>query len=119
MTFVVDQKVEMDSSTCCECGIRSYVPASFKAERRSDHRTFYCPNGHAQHFPQQSETERLRKELSQAEIEKSRLARDLEAKSKSLAQVTKRIANGVCPCCQRTFKQLVAHMKNKHPEYVA
>lgn len=22
-----------------------------------------------------------------------------------------------CPCCKRTFKQLAAHMKNKHPEF--
>lgn len=28
-----------------------------------------------------------------------------------------RAAAGVCPCCNRTFKQLAAHMKTKHPTW--
>jgi hypothetical protein len=28
------------------------------------------------------------------------------------------VAAGVCPCCKRTVKQLAAHMKEKHPEFV-
>ena len=28
-----------------------------------------------------------------------------------------RVAASVCPCCKKTFKQLAAHMKNKHPNY--
>ncbi len=27
-----------------------------------------------------------------------------------------RVMNGVCPCCNRTFQNLMAHMKTEHPE---
>ena len=54
------------------------------------------------------------------------IARDAERYQKNCARaqkaaktkLIKRIKNGICPCCNRTFKQLAAHMKNKHPEYV-
>ena len=28
----------------------------------------------------------------------------------------KRVHNGVCPCCNRSFQNLQKHMKTKHPE---
>jgi hypothetical protein len=31
--------------------------------------------------------------------------------------VQKRVGNGVCPCCNRTFEDLARHMKVKHREY--
>ncbi len=34
-----------------------------------------------------------------------------------LTRVRKRVGNGVCPCCGRTFKQFAEHMQSKHPEY--
>lgn len=37
-------------------------------------------------------------------------------------QVTRlknRAAAGVCPCCNRTFHQLVRHMAAKHPDFAA
>lgn len=34
-----------------------------------------------------------------------------------MARTKKRIGNGVCPCCNRTFKDLQQHMTTKHPEY--
>jgi hypothetical protein len=27
------------------------------------------------------------------------------------------VANGVCPCCNRTFQNLARHMAGKHPDY--
>jgi hypothetical protein len=37
----------------------------------------------------------------------------------ALNKVKKRVAHGVCPCCNRTFKQLAAHMAKMHPELLA
>lgn len=34
-----------------------------------------------------------------------------------LTRVKKRVAAGVCPCCNRTFADLARHMAGKHPEY--
>ena len=34
-----------------------------------------------------------------------------------LTRVKRRVGNGVCPCCNRTFKNLADHMTTKHPDY--
>lgn len=36
---------------CCDCTVRFAVTKTFENRRRKDGRTFYCPNGHAQHYP--------------------------------------------------------------------
>lgn len=28
-----------------------------------------------------------------------------------------RVANGVCPCCNRHFENLERHMKGQHPDF--
>ena len=35
-----------------------------------------------------------------------------------LTKVKKRVGNGVCPCCTRSFTDLARHMESKHPAYV-
>ena len=52
---------------CCRCGCGFALPDGFVRARREDHKTFFCPNGHANHFPQQTEEERLRADLEWAE----------------------------------------------------
>lgn len=37
---------------------------------------------------------------------------------KAVEKKLNRVSAGTCPCCNRSFKQLAAHMKNKHPDYV-
>lgn len=41
----------------------------------------------------------------------------LTRERKKKEQLETRAANGVCPCCHRTFKQLARHMKTKHPDF--
>ncbi|HEY0108085.1 MAG TPA: hypothetical protein VGB67_00570 [Fibrella sp.] len=94
-------------------------------------KTFYCPNGHGQVYKTtelakaKEMLENARRRSAMAENRADWLARDLEAAKRSkaaikgqLTKTRKRIANGVCPCCNRTFKQLDAHMTNKHPDFV-
>ena len=45
--------------------------------------------------------------------------RDAEAQRVALARIRQRIANGVCPCCQRSFGNVRAHMETQHPDYTA
>ncbi len=35
-----------------------------------------------------------------------------------VTRTKKRIANGTCPCCTRTFTNLARHIAAKHPDYV-
>jgi len=41
------------------------------------------------------------------------------AEKAAKTRIKNRIGNGVCPCCNRTFKDLASHMKCKHPEYAS
>lgn len=120
----VTLRLEFDTITCSACSNVFRLQTDFIKARRNDHQAFYCPNGHAQHYPAESEAERLRKALHAAELEKTRLT-DLAIKRGAALEVAeaqnkrlrKRAAAGVCPCCNRTFKALSQHMTNQHPEY--
>jgi hypothetical protein len=117
--------------TCKTCGITYAVPPQWLAERREDHQTWYCPNGHHWHFPGKSDTEKLRDELQRerARLDQANAEADYQRKQRAAAerrtsaargQVTKiknRVAHGVCPCCSRSFSDLRRHMATKHPDY--
>ena len=49
--------------TCAECGMMFAVPQIYKEKRKEDHKTFNCPNGHGNYFPQMSDEEKLREQL--------------------------------------------------------
>jgi hypothetical protein len=112
---------------CATCGIVFAGPDNFVRTKREQGGTFFCPNGHSQHYGK-GEVQKLRDELEatkkrmQAQIEWEKSCRS-GAERKAIAlkgQVTKiknRVGNGVCPCCNRTFQNLMAHMKTKHPEF--
>lgn len=58
-----------------------------------------------------------RRKEALAEAEHFRRSRD--GMKGALNKVKKRVAHGVCPCCNRTFKQLAMHMAQMHPEVLA
>lgn len=110
---------------CCNCGVVFAVSNDLQDSWRKTKRTFHCPNGHAQSYTE-STAERLQRELDAAkrdvEWQKNRAATldaQLVKERKAKARLEKRVSCGVCPHCQRTFKQLAAHMKTKHPEALA
>lgn len=118
MTFL--QYVE---EQCYKCGIWFMLESCYRQKLRETKNTFYCPNGHGQHFTE-SETDRLRRErdrlLQQLAMKDDELARQRTQLITSKAQVTKlrkRAAAGVCPCCNRTFANMAKHMKIKHPDF--
>ena len=108
---------------CIECGISFGVPKSFDRERREDEKSFSCPNGHEQFYTEGTST-RLKRELEQAEgrliaaeDQRDATQRTLRTTRGHLTRVRNRIANGVCPCCRRTFDDLHAHMLTEHPHF--
>ncbi len=124
MTIIVSTEIKLNVIECAECGIAFGVTTFFEKRRRDDHGTFYCPSGHSNWYPYQSDAEKLREQLAE---EKRKLAvtqfelisakQKAEATEKKIKRVEKRIKNGVCPCCNRQFVQMARHMKTKHPEY--
>lgn len=119
--------------TCCtsSCGIVFAVPADWDRLRRNDHTSFYCPNGHRQHYTGESNEERLKRELAQAEHNATFYKERREAEAAAhqhtrnslavtkghMTRIKKRVAGGVCPCCTRTFQNLARHMEGQHPDY--
>lgn len=115
----------MKSIECSNCGVAFGLLNSYERNRREDHRGFYCPNGHAQHFPHESDTERYKRLMesaqAQANAEKQRLLvaqKERDAAELKLKKLKKRAAAGVCPCCNRTVSQLAQHMRTKHNEFM-
>lgn len=121
MTAYVDN-VEFTTMQCCNCHLSFGVTSRFEKDRRKDHKTFYCPQGHAQSYRAGADEEtRLRNELNRQqelrEAEQARLQR-VEAERDQIAKAHKkmrvRVMNGVCPCCNRTFQNLLRHMQTEH-----
>ncbi len=120
---------------CCVCGVPIILEEEFHRGRRETHDTFYCPNGHAQRFPQKTEAELLKAQLAEkekhlqnaqkrtewAEQDAKRARERAEKLDRSRAaykgQLT-RVKNGVCPCCRRNFANIRKHMATKHPGYM-
>lgn len=120
MTQYVDG-IRFETEICCSCGMPFAITAHFQKNRLNDHKSFYCPAGHAQHYTGKSEEqklkERLERERSIREAAEAR-ANKAESQHKQIAKahtkMRNRVMNGVCPCCNRTFQNLMKHMQSQH-----
>ena len=112
-------------TTSCYCGIEFAIPKSLKKWMLQDERNgCHCPNGHSMHFGN-GELQRLRSEVERTKQRNVHLQDQRDAAERSLTaqkgvntKLKKRAANGVCPCCNRSFVQLARHMTTKHPDFV-
>lgn len=110
---------------CCKCGTVFAFAEELRQKCLDNHaRQFYCPNGHPQHYIGDTKAERLERELKWARSTRDRNARERDhAEARRRGQLAantrlkKRVANGVCPCCKRTFKDLHRHMAGQHPDF--
>lgn len=116
---------------CVKCGMHFGIPADYDARRREDHALFYCPSGHQQCYVGKTEAEKLRDEVArekhwreQAEARSADFRQQRDAHERSArafkgvaTRIKKRVKHGVCPCCNRTFANVAAHMETKHPTY--
>lgn len=123
-TFTYEETLTLTTVACCNCGVMFGVPERLRAARREDHGSFYCPNGHGNHYPAKNEAEQLRERLQQAEAQATHWRDQAEAAERSArsqrgenTKLRRRVANGVCPCCKRSFANLHRHMAGQHPDY--
>lgn len=118
---------------CAACSIDFGIGDDFMRRRREDHATFYCPNGHSNVYREDNEAQTLRKQLARAN-ERARVASESErffrekaaherrsaaATRGHLTRLRNRIANGVCPCCTRSFDNVRRHIAGQHPDWAA
>jgi hypothetical protein len=123
--------VELVTETCCNCGMLFAMSADFQQRRREYRGWFYCPSGHAQYYTGKTVAEKAQEQAArykrlwdeatrEAADERQRrgdVERQLRATKAAHTRTKKRVANGVCPCCNRTFQNLARHMAGKHPDY--
>jgi len=114
---------------CFKCGALFAVPSQVNEDLLRTGRDFYCPNGHQQHYVEsvQAKLEKEQQRRREAERQANARLELLHAEERSHAAtrgvVTKqrkklaRVANGVCPCCNRSFQNLARHMETRHPDY--
>ena len=118
----------LETYRCANCYMTVAIPTAFIEDRRRDHDTFYCPAGHKNYFPHESDLERLKRELEAKNNELCASENNVafyiesleEQKRKTAAQkgqkmkILNRIEKGVCPHCNRYFVNLHKHMDSKH-----
>ena len=130
MSTLIDTSI-LVIEECCECHTRFAMSHALKTQRLEDKKNFYCPNGHGQHYTGKSEEERLTEQLARekrlrgyTEATLTSTRDQLQATEYSLrshkaakTRIKNRIAAGVCPCCNRTFQNVAAHMVGQHPDF--
>lgn len=122
--------VTLEHVVCGECQINFAMPSDMLRKRRADGVKFWCPNGHGVSY-YETEAMRLAKELDATKrfLANARERSDelLERANRETRRVTaykgvvkrtkNRIAKGICPCCSARFKNLEQHMKVEHPKW--
>lgn len=107
----------------CWCGIAFTIPANLyrEARRLNDLRpssfNLWCPMGHQFSYGAGTETQRLKDELARERhrLDQVRAERDdALLKAAKSERKLKRVANGTCPECKRSFANLARHMQHKH-----
>ena len=102
---------------CCNCGMAFAITQDFYDRKRRDQGTFYCPRGHPQHYIGKTREQKLKEELNCKNQQLKHVKQQQAKTSKSYQKMRNRIKNGVCPCCNRTFQNLLNHMKKEHPDF--
>jgi uncharacterized Zn finger protein (UPF0148 family) len=131
MSTTIQRTTTLEIILCTSCGITFAAPDFFLEARRKTGDLFYCPNGHGRVY-RESELDKARKEADQlrtqltasrdqrnaAEAAADTARRSAAATRGHLTRERRRSAAGVCPCCHRSFKQVRAHMRGQHPDFV-
>lgn len=112
--------------TSCWCGVNLAIPDSLYREAHDSGHAVYCPLGHTfvygNTWKKRAEEEEEKRRRAEQRARASRELLEAEERSHAatrghLTRTKKRVANGVCPCCNRSFVNLRRHMDCKHPEY--
>lgn len=130
MTSLAGQFLSTDRSVqtrlvvmeCCNCGVMFGMTEGLHGERLTKGGSFWCPNGHTQHFTE-PETERLKRLLKNAEStaawerrHREQTENRLRATKGVVTKLRKRTLEGECPLCGRHLRDLERHVARQHPD---
>lgn len=126
MSTAIQMTVNMETVDCGICGGVYALSADYLRKKRETGGFWHCPYCYTDWgYPKnRSELVRLKQQLEQKEAEAQRMREHWLAEERSrislqghLTRVKHRIGNGVCPCCNRSFKNIRRHMQSKHPHF--
>lgn len=126
-------ETEYKTITCYKCQVLFAVTAKHKQRLLDTGDSFWCPNGHSQCYTESTVQKKERKikelerQVSSANARKSFWMDQANAEARSNSTLKghltrkknqlEKVKNGVCPCCNRFFKNLHRHMTNQHPDF--
>lgn len=121
---------ELTEMHCGECGITYAVPEYWRLEKQKNASVWYCPNGHSRAYiesdvvklsrqlkEKEDQLQRERQRLDQVKAERDGEHRRVSAAHGQITKLRKRVGHGVCPCCNRRFPDLLAHIQESHPNF--
>lgn len=124
MNNTINFRVALEQETCLSCSGVFAVNKEWIRRKRQSGGGWYCP--YCQQGWHATETENMKLEAKLKSVN-NRLATEkarhdqtkasLSAQKGVTTRLKNRVKNGVCPCCNRHFKNLFAHMKNQHPGF--
>lgn len=124
MNLLDEVTVRLGRVTCCNCGIVFAFDENRIKTLKRTHKEFYCPNGHSQYWPGESDIERERRlknhykdMMETAQQQRDSARNKARAEKAAKTRLKNRVKRGVCPCCNRTFQNLARHIETKHPEF--
>lgn len=123
--FIPQVFVKMVPEVCFRCGVHFAMDERYWSEKNTNGGTFYCPNGHGQHYTEPEVVkleQRIRSLNAWTQTLENNLGSERRKHAATKGKLTKtnnRIAAGVCPCCNRSFANVNRHMAGQHPEFVA
>ncbi len=116
-TVTITPVTKIIPEKCCNCGMWFGLEETFRTAQIANKGTFHCPLGHSQHYTAETNAqtiERLKREkaqqlatMDQLSAEKSALESkntDLKSKLSKARRGARRVSKGVCPCCNRFFR---------------
>lgn len=75
----------LQSEECSQCHMIYAITKQFMKEKQENHTTFYCPQGHRQHYPGESEEQKLQTQLTISNHEIERIRRWLNQETRDHA----------------------------------
>jgi hypothetical protein len=117
---------------CGGCGGVYAISEKYRKQKEQEGGGWHCPYCQCSWGYWDGENEKLKKQVQEANDrlagERARHDQTREALAHEkhgarsvrghLSRVKKRVAAGVCPCCNRTFQNLARHMVGQHPSFI-
>lgn len=124
---IFTETVTLEKDSCGKCGGVYALNKTFLDHARLNRGGYSCPYCKTEWSWSESESDRLRKqletrerELREAKCEALRKQQLLETEQQAREKAEKklrRVSNGVCPDCKRSFTDLRRHIATKHAKH--